>query len=107
MPELGRLKKVDLRNIWDNEAQDFTPWLAEEDNLSVLAETLRMELELVSQENQRRTIPRGYPMQERRRRNLGPDRKPVRAHGPPPPWSAPYLCGWATRSHYLLGRGEI
>ena len=50
MPELGRLKKVDLRNIWENEAQDFTPWLAEEDNLSVLADTLRMELELVSQE---------------------------------------------------------
>ena len=50
MPELGRLERVDLRNIWENEAQDFTPWLASEENLSVLADTLRMDLELEGQE---------------------------------------------------------
>ena len=44
MPELGRLESVDLRKAWETEAQDFTPWLAQ--NLSVLAETLDMELEL-------------------------------------------------------------
>lgn len=44
MPELGRLESVDLREAWETEAQDFTPWLAK--NLSVLAETLDMELEL-------------------------------------------------------------
>ena len=48
--ELGRLERVDLREVWETEAQDFTPWLAREENLSVLADTLRMELELESQE---------------------------------------------------------
>ena len=50
MLQLGRLERVDLRNIWETEAQDFTPWLASDENLSVLAETLGMELELEAQE---------------------------------------------------------
>ena len=50
MDKLGRLKRVDLREIWETEAQHFTPWLAAEENLSVLAETLGMELELDAQE---------------------------------------------------------
>ena len=50
MAELGRLERVDLRNIWKTEAQDFTPWLATEENLSVLADTLGIELELEAQE---------------------------------------------------------
>ena len=50
MPDLGRLERVDLRNIWETEAQDFTPWLATGENLSVLADTLGMELELEAQE---------------------------------------------------------
>ena len=50
MAELGRLKQVELRDIWGNEAQHFTPWLAAEENLSVLADTLDMELELEDQE---------------------------------------------------------
>ena len=51
MAELGRLKQVELRDIWENEAQHFTPWLAAEENLSVLADTLDMELELEDQES--------------------------------------------------------
>ena len=50
MSELGRLERVDLRKIWETEAQDFTPWLATEKNLSVLADTLGIELELEAQE---------------------------------------------------------
>ena len=50
MPELGRLEQVDLRKIWETEAQDFTPWLATEENLSLLGDTLHMELELEAQE---------------------------------------------------------
>ena len=47
---LGRLTRVDLRDIWATEASDFTPWLAREENLEVLSETLGMELELEAQE---------------------------------------------------------
>jgi hypothetical protein len=39
---LGRLESVALREVWPHEAKDFTPWLAESENLSLLAETLRL-----------------------------------------------------------------
>lgn len=48
--ELSHLEEVELREIWPDEAQDFTPWLAEEENLILLGETLDMELELENQE---------------------------------------------------------
>lgn len=48
--KLSRLEEVELREIWPDEAQDFTPWLAEEENLILLGETLDMELELENQE---------------------------------------------------------
>ena len=50
LPKLGRLVRVDPKTVWETEAQDFTPWLATEGNLSVLADTLFMELELEAQE---------------------------------------------------------
>ena len=43
---LGRLTKVDIREIWKNEAADFTPWLAEPDNIKLLGDTVGMELEV-------------------------------------------------------------
>ena len=49
-PILGRFERVELRNIWTTEATDFTPWLALPENLSVLAETLGIDLELEAQE---------------------------------------------------------
>lgn len=47
---LGRLERVDLRKIWSSESSDFTPWLAREDNLKLLGETVGIELELEAQE---------------------------------------------------------
>ena len=41
--ELGALETVDLRDAWKHEAQDFTPWLAE--NLDRLGIVLGVELE--------------------------------------------------------------
>lgn len=47
---LGRLEKVNLRQVWSGEATDFTPWLAEKVNLDLLGGTLGMKLELEAQE---------------------------------------------------------
>lgn len=30
---LEKIEKLDLRDIWTNEASDFTPWLAKEENI--------------------------------------------------------------------------
>jgi hypothetical protein len=49
-PNLGRLQRVELRQAWMSECSDFTPWLAQEDNLKLLGETIGIELELESQE---------------------------------------------------------
>ena len=49
-PALGRLERVDLRTAWKNEATHFTPWLAEEDNIALLGETIGLELEVQGQE---------------------------------------------------------
>jgi hypothetical protein len=47
---LGKLERVELRDIWLTEDRDFTPWLAKEENLSILSETIDIELELEAQE---------------------------------------------------------
>ena len=42
---LGRLNRVPLREAWASEASDFTPWLAQPDNLELLGEAVEMRLE--------------------------------------------------------------
>ena len=49
---LGRLEKIDLRDIWRTEDQDFTQWLAREENIALLADTLGLELEIEAQEKE-------------------------------------------------------
>lgn len=43
---LARLEAVPLREAWPHEAANFTPWLAQPDNLALLAESVGMVLEL-------------------------------------------------------------
>jgi len=48
MTEFGSLTTVDPREIWPNEATNFTPWLAE--NISALGKALGIDLELQERE---------------------------------------------------------
>ena len=47
---MGRLEKLDLRSAWSREDSDFTPWLAQEDNIALLGETIGIELEVQQEE---------------------------------------------------------
>lgn len=40
MHKLGKFTKVALREIWKHEALDFTQWLAQKENLELLAQEL-------------------------------------------------------------------
>ncbi len=43
--ELGNLERIeDLRLVWKNEAYDFTPWLAEEDNMNILENMIGIDI---------------------------------------------------------------
>ena len=48
--ELSKIKKLELRTIWNHEALDFTKWLAEEDNLNMLSEAVGVDIKLVQVE---------------------------------------------------------
>ena len=47
---LGRLERVELRDYWEHEGSDFTPWLASEENIALLSETIGLELEVQQEE---------------------------------------------------------
>lgn len=42
---LGKLEQLDVRDIWQSEGSDFTPWLAQEENLVRLGEEIGIDLE--------------------------------------------------------------
>ena len=45
---VGRLKQVDLRSAWVNEAKDFTSWLS--DNLDILSDHIDYEISILERE---------------------------------------------------------
>ena len=42
---ISTLESVDVRDVWPDESRDFTPWLAESENLTRLGEALGLTLE--------------------------------------------------------------
>ena len=49
-PQFGAIERKPLRDFWSNEAADFTPWLASDDNLPLLSDAIGLDLELESSE---------------------------------------------------------
>jgi hypothetical protein len=47
---LGKLKKVDLREVWEHEATSFTKWLSQEENLNHLGDELGISIKLLKTE---------------------------------------------------------
>lgn len=47
---LGQLERVELRDVWEREDHDFTPWLAEDENIGLLGNTIGLNLEVEAQE---------------------------------------------------------
>ena len=47
---LGRLEKVDIKTVWKTEYSHFTPWLAKEENIAILGDELKIDLEVVEME---------------------------------------------------------
>ncbi|MCM1986948.1 DUF4268 domain-containing protein [Methanococcoides seepicolus] len=45
---IGKIEKVPLRNMWENEAHNFTPWLA--DNIDILGDAIGMNLSFIERE---------------------------------------------------------
>ncbi len=53
MAKLGKIENVNPRDVWKDEARDFTPWVASDIGLALLGETLGLELELVTTESRK------------------------------------------------------
>lgn len=52
MDKLGKMIKItDLRSVWPHEANDFTKWLAQEENLALLSDAIDIDLELEERES--------------------------------------------------------
>lgn len=52
MRSLSKLEEVkDLREVWKDEARDFTPWLSEEENISLLADAIGIDISVEERES--------------------------------------------------------
>lgn len=48
--ELGRLEKIELREVWKHEALDFTRWLAKKENIALLSKEIGIDIEVIETE---------------------------------------------------------
>lgn len=47
---LGKLTKVDLREVWKHEAYDFTKWLAQKENIDLLCNEIDINMQIIQTE---------------------------------------------------------
>ena len=50
MNTLGKIKKVELREGWKHEANDFTRWMSQEENLALLGDEVGFDIKLIQTE---------------------------------------------------------
>jgi hypothetical protein len=50
MTELGRLKQVEVREVWKHEAHDFSSWLVKPENLEQLSDQLGLDITPIGRE---------------------------------------------------------
>lgn len=48
--ELGRISKIELRDVWKNEPENFTQWLASPENIVLLGEELGLDIAVLEVE---------------------------------------------------------
>lgn len=48
--DLGKLKEIDVRQVWAHEQYDFSKWLSSEDNIAILGDALNLSLTKVETE---------------------------------------------------------
>ena len=48
LQKLAKMEKVGIKHVWQYEASDFTPWLAE--NISLLSEVIDLSIEQIETE---------------------------------------------------------
>ena len=108
IPEsLGKLERVDLREVWRNEADDFTPWLATQRNLEDLGKTLGMQIEFQAREE-----AVGPYAADILCRDIDDDsyvviENQLEENEPRPPRKASYVCGAFQGLNGGLGRESL
>lgn len=50
MNTLGKIKKIELREGWKHEANDFTRWMSQEENLALLGDEVGFDIKLIQTE---------------------------------------------------------
>ena len=50
LPARGKIKELDIRKVWAHEQYDFSKWLAAEENISELGNTLNLSLTDIEEE---------------------------------------------------------
>ena len=53
---IGKLKEVDIRELWKNEQYDFSSWLAKEENIEELNKVLNLSLTNIETEKSMGTL---------------------------------------------------
>ena len=51
MAAIGKLERVELRELWKHEEYDFSTWLAEEENLALLGDAVGLDISLIERES--------------------------------------------------------